>query len=197
MTPWSEVRTFEELCAVNIRFLRGELPESPGHGGPPDPETSEIQDALIELNRRGFLTTESQPGTIFSPHAKQRAYVTGLAKAPVAADIAARELYSDLIVLRFQPVADALAASETECSTFRITATVDEGCIYGALGLPEWDDLARFMEICPHIRTELIPLWSIQILDPQWGRKKYLWDTLLQPAQEGFVARWRDEEQEQ
>ena len=196
MTPWSEVRTFEELCEVNIRFLRGELPESPCHFGPPDPETSEIREALIELNRRGFLTTDSQPGILSSPHERQRAYVTGLARDPVAADIAARELYSDLIVLRFQPVA-VLGEAESDSSTFRITATVDDGCIYTALGLPDWDELAHYMEACPHIHAELIPLWSIQILDPQWGRKDYLWQTLLQPAQQGFFAKWRDQEQEQ
>jgi hypothetical protein len=52
---WSSATTLAELCEVNIRFLRGELDESPSHGGLPDSETSEILEPLIQLNERGFL----------------------------------------------------------------------------------------------------------------------------------------------
>jgi len=61
---FARARTFSDLLAANLRFLRGDLPSSPYHpGGPPDEETAPLLAALEALHmQHGLLTFESQPG---------------------------------------------------------------------------------------------------------------------------------------
>ena len=80
---WAQASSFAELAEVTIRYLRGELVESPVSIHPVDGATRTIVDDLIALNRAGFLTIGSQAG----PSGEGRddgAYVEGFAPEAVA-----------------------------------------------------------------------------------------------------------------
>jgi len=69
---FAEARTYDELLAANTAFLRGELPQTPYHLGPIDPETHALREALLELHAREFLSVCGQPA-----NANQRSFVEG------------------------------------------------------------------------------------------------------------------------
>lgn len=64
---WDSVHSVADLNKNVIRFLKGTLPHSPWHRAPINFETIPIRDALIRLNKMGFTTVESQPGTFIFP----------------------------------------------------------------------------------------------------------------------------------
>lgn len=61
---YREARTFKNLVCLNIAFLKGILNETPYHLGKIDDETIPLLSQLIELNKKGFLSTSGQPGII-------------------------------------------------------------------------------------------------------------------------------------
>jgi hypothetical protein len=82
---WREAESFEALCALGERFVRGELSHFPGWGASElDVESDALVAELARANRGGFLTTASQPGRPFAPGHDgrawgQRAFVCGFA----------------------------------------------------------------------------------------------------------------------
>lgn len=63
-TLYREATTFKNLVCLNIAFLKGILTETPYHVGPIDNETIPLLSQLIQLNKKGFLSTSGQPGII-------------------------------------------------------------------------------------------------------------------------------------
>lgn len=61
---WSDVRGIDELGAAMAGWLEGRIDSRPGYarGFGPDDETAHLVPVLARLNRRGFVTTCSQPG---------------------------------------------------------------------------------------------------------------------------------------
>src|ERR1043165_4856579 len=92
---WNQAVTFEDLCNLTVAWLKGAIDYVPGNGGPPDPETDELKDFLIDLNQKGFLTTFSQPAEVLTENGfAQRAAVDGFAKEIAAKRIAALSLFT-------------------------------------------------------------------------------------------------------
>lgn len=58
---WGEPKSLEELSRVFIRFIQGELDRLPWSDTPITAEADAIRDDLINMNRRGFFTINSQP----------------------------------------------------------------------------------------------------------------------------------------
>lgn len=58
---WGEPRSIRDVADVFIRFLTNEVTSLPWSESPITKESDEIKDELIDLNRRGFLTINSQP----------------------------------------------------------------------------------------------------------------------------------------
>ncbi|MCJ1358855.1 MAG: hypothetical protein MMC33_008855 [Icmadophila ericetorum] len=58
---WGEPRSIRDVASVFIRFLTNEVTSLPWSESPITNESDEIKDELIDLNRRGFLTINSQP----------------------------------------------------------------------------------------------------------------------------------------
>ncbi|KAL4797042.1 methylenetetrahydrofolate reductase-domain-containing protein [Aspergillus venezuelensis] len=58
---WGEPKSVRDLTDVFVRFLEGGLDRLPWSDSPITPETNAIKDPLVELNKRGFLTINSQP----------------------------------------------------------------------------------------------------------------------------------------
>lgn len=58
---FDRVRTYQDLIAVNVAFLRGEIDHTPYHGGPIDRETVPLLGKLVQVNQFGFVTVCGQP----------------------------------------------------------------------------------------------------------------------------------------
>ena len=54
---YREATTFKNLVCLNIAFLKGILNGTPYHHGPIDDETIPLLSQLIQLNKKGFLST--------------------------------------------------------------------------------------------------------------------------------------------
>jgi hypothetical protein len=65
-SPWETARSLADLAQATVAFLRGDLDQTPIHGGPPNDETDPLVPALVEMNEAGFVTTDSQPGVFDS-----------------------------------------------------------------------------------------------------------------------------------
>lgn len=168
-SPWAEAETLEDLIAVNLRWLRGEGFSHPLGGDEPDAETSEILDDLLCLNRRGLLTTFSQPADL-DDAGGQRAAVEGYATEQVARVIGAVTLHTDLLVFIYEP---------GEHGGYQVPITVWDYHPYTWCG-EAWgdEDLQWFAEYRPRAMRVLRTLWTVTAIDPKWGRKRYLWREL-------------------
>jgi methylenetetrahydrofolate reductase (NADPH) len=58
---WGQPKSFKDLSDILIRFLEGKLDRLPWSDSPITAEANAIKDKLLALNRRGFLTINSQP----------------------------------------------------------------------------------------------------------------------------------------
>jgi len=58
---WGEPTTFQEVCEVFAGFCSGEIKQSPFTEAPLALETDVIREKLVQLNKAGFLTINSQP----------------------------------------------------------------------------------------------------------------------------------------
>ncbi|KLJ13238.1 methylenetetrahydrofolate reductase (NADPH) [Blastomyces silverae] len=58
---WGEPKSLKELSEIFVRFLDGSLDRLPWSEGAVTEETEIIKPDLLELNRKGFLTINSQP----------------------------------------------------------------------------------------------------------------------------------------
>jgi hypothetical protein len=59
---WSRARSIGDLGKAMADWLEGRVPSWPGCSVGPDDETLPLVPVLARLNRRGFVTTMSQPG---------------------------------------------------------------------------------------------------------------------------------------
>ncbi|MER7487980.1 hypothetical protein ABTY20_19140 [Streptomyces sp. NPDC126497] len=60
---WRDARRIDEVGAAMADWLEGRIDERPGYGAArPDEETTHLIPVLARLNRRGWITTDSQPG---------------------------------------------------------------------------------------------------------------------------------------
>lgn len=59
---WSDARSIGDLGGAMAGWLEGRIPSHPGCSAGPDKETLPLVPVLARLNRRGYVTTMSQPG---------------------------------------------------------------------------------------------------------------------------------------
>lgn len=85
MKNWSSARTFADLVDLNVRFLRGELTETPYHLGPVDDETIPLLSRLVRVNQLGFVSIAGQPAVRLSGKGgghnyviEQKSFIEGL-----------------------------------------------------------------------------------------------------------------------
>lgn len=58
---WGEPKSIKDISEIFIKFLAGKLERLPWSDSPITAEANDIKDSLLDLNRRGFLTINSQP----------------------------------------------------------------------------------------------------------------------------------------
>lgn len=76
---YARTKSVAEFATLNVAYLMGVLPVTPGFWRQPCRETFELAEDLIELNRAGFLTEWSQP--FRSQPDAQKPYVTGMVRS--------------------------------------------------------------------------------------------------------------------
>ncbi|MBK7641466.1 MAG: hypothetical protein IPJ19_00205 [Planctomycetes bacterium] len=166
-TSWKRAQSFEGLCELGARFVEGREHSFPGWGARGlDAESLPLVPALAALNRAGFLTLASQPGTLRGVDGcEQRAFASGFCSARDARRLSAKGARcfsrgaagrAGVAVSRRDGAARVLAghnAFEEELELFR-----------GAVGSAALAELGRGV------------YWSIW--DPVWGREEWLWRRL-------------------
>lgn len=156
---WKAVRTPSDLGAMVIRWLNGEVKETPGHAGPPDRETIPLIPALTVINRGGFITDNSQ----LADEDEEGAYsavVSGFATDATLALLREAAAGTPLIV-----AACRARAHECERSSFWWRCP--------------WGNAADFWaERCPAVADEIYGCWYVTVEDPEVGRNDLLWRTV-------------------
>ncbi|KAJ1735400.1 methylenetetrahydrofolate reductase (NAD(P)H) met13 [Coemansia biformis] len=64
---WGSPASVADVCALFVRFCRGDLDSLPWSDTPLEPESVAIQELLAQINSRGFLTINSQPSCNGAP----------------------------------------------------------------------------------------------------------------------------------
>jgi hypothetical protein len=59
---WTKCSTFQDILNLQIEFLQGKIFATPYYAEPIYKETSLKSDILVEINKRGFITMDSQNG---------------------------------------------------------------------------------------------------------------------------------------
>lgn len=176
MRHWNKAASVADLGQLMADWLEGRIPRRPGYyGRRPDPETTtRLIRTLAAINRAGYVTDCSQPGSdgpgFDGARWRQRAGVTGF--------IADRALLGTLLDAArrrgLQVVLDSPAVVVTERAGQPYTQF--GGIMTGRDLHVLWDGISR--AAWAEIRTAR----QLSIIDPQWGPSDLLWDVLDQVA---------------
>lgn len=156
---WKAARTLDDLGELVIRWMNGEIKETPSHMGGPCAETIPLIPELAVMNRGGFITTNSSRADIGTED-EQSAWVCGF-----AAD-------ATLPSLR-----DTAAGTPLELGACR---RCWHECERSGLWwrCPWADELGFWSERCPALAATLECCWLVSVYDPEPGRNDLLWGTL-------------------
>ncbi|WP_332759298.1 DUF6919 domain-containing protein [Streptomyces sp. MT206] len=180
---WKSARTLADLGRRTADWLEGRLASQvgymPGYG--PDEETAELVPSLAVLNRRGFMTTCSQPGIAeighdgawWTQHAAVEGYLTDRALFQQILDAA--EALGHIVV-----VDDPHTGRRDEV----VVVTMRDGEPYTAFGArPGPRDMrALYGVLHPEARRELDGAIHLAVIAPYYGPASHraLWRSLDQ-----------------
>lgn len=170
---WGRATTLEDVGELTARWLEGDIAYHPLQFGGPDEETGPLRETLAAANRRGFVTSFSQPGApVDETGSGQRASVEGRAREDLARRLGALGLWTELLVFVF-PAGDYRHG-------YQVPVTVDGFHPFAWLGGYSGDDeLDPYAGDCSReAMGELAAAWTVKIVDPRWGREAYLWEHL-------------------
>ena len=167
---WKTAKSLEDLGELTARWLEGDEAGHPCSAeGPPDTETSLIVADLVALNRSAFVTDCSQPGQPMVDGCGQRAFVTGFCREDVARRVGALGLWTDLIVIAFPPGDEGGRCIPVTIDGYRPYSIGGFHNINAAFG--------HYAKSCgAKAVDELRSGWTVEVIDPQWGRDRYLWE---------------------
>lgn len=81
--PFYDAKTYEDMLRANVKFLRGEVENSPYYYGGVAKETKDVVEELVALHTYGFFTDDGQRGMVTDTK-RQRSYLTFFVpKSPV------------------------------------------------------------------------------------------------------------------
>lgn len=167
------IQSINDMAQHTIRFLRGEIPQSPNHLGPIADETKPYVDALVKINELGFVTTDSQPG---GRGRSQRSYLTGLCSRATAESLY-RLNQSDLVVMVYDVYSQH--TPNVDCParlSGGVPVTIDDGKPFTFVGhymndFEHWNlswTFAKANELC-----------EVTLIDPDWNRDPLTLDGLF------------------
>lgn len=178
---WAAASTLEDLAGLTARWLEGELRSEPGFSGRPNGETDALIPILAQVNRAGFLTHDSQPGSDASPGFDgaiwaQRAAVAGWIAPEHAGELVAAARDAGLIVITHDAVLKRFAwpdFSGIDVSTREGRPTCGFGNRWRKRGIE-----FNFYECSDAAIDAVIGAVQIAIVDPEYGARDRLWQVL-------------------
>ncbi len=193
----------DRLIEQTIAFLerRGSVPY---HHGPIDEETYPLVRTLVEINRNGFVTTNSQPGTPMQTYvwpdgsrheATQRSFLTGICTTPLAMFLHDRLNRTDKVIVE-RPLAFANAFDRLD----NTGATAGERWVVTLLDdkplttVGHWIDELSLWEpgISPKSSGQIaMECCAVAIMDPVWGRDALHSDGLLPQVLKALLDKGR------
>ena len=156
---WKAARALDDLGETVIRWLNGEITQTPSHMGPPAAETIPLIGELTVMNRGGLITVNSQRAGTREDRA-WTAWVCGFANDAV------------LLILREAVKGTPL----TLCACRQVHHECEQSGLWCCC---PWVDETRFWsERCPSVADDLHDSWLVTVEDPEPGRNELLWPAL-------------------
>lgn len=183
---WAQAGSLDDLCALTVRWLTGDIASQPGYCGRVDvdeDDASGLTDTLIALNRAGMLTNNSQAGWdgpgYDGAHWQQYAAVDGFANTATVEWLCDVTAGTGLVV-RFdgggQPVTFREGEEFTWFGRERSGRDLrDEWTGFGICGVGAVEDV--------------VAAFAVVVFDPAPGRNDRLWPLLRGAAERRAVAR--------
>lgn len=157
---WRGARTLADVGTLTASWLRGDLTETPGHGGPPEDETVPLIPLLSAVNHAGFITDCSQPAEAGRDDVLNTAWVDGFS--------------AEAVVLRLRDITAGTLLVMTACHGRHHEHA-------GAAHLTRClrrEVLGFYRDCCPQAAGEIRDAWYVSIEDPEPGRNDRLWPAL-------------------
>ena len=165
---WKSARTMDDLGELVIRWLNGELTETPDHMGPPEAETIPLIPALTMINRGGFITVMSQLAKTHGEQARNT-WVDGFATDAVLERMRGAVAGTPLILGACRRRVHGHARNDhwwaRRCQWRMVTGYWAEGC--------------------PAVADQLRGCWLVSVEDPEPGRNRLLWGALARALSGG------------
>lgn len=175
---WLKASTLADACALTAAWIEGIIAFFPGSFDSIENESKPITAELVEINRLGLWTQESQPGED-RPGWRQREFVHGLCEEVTAKKLEELSNRTDLVTLSFRP-------GTSSAGLIPATVSLEAGAslhLGQSLSLcdPESDAMGILLE---HTTKDLAVvatgLWEVQIFDPVWGRTGQLFPGIIE-----------------
>lgn len=166
---WRSAQTWDDLGALTVAWLLRTLKQTPGHLGPPDPETIPLIPTLVMANAAGFVTTSSQ-------QAGSGGYYGGAWEAWVSG------LVPDHLMPALRIAITGTRLRLCACRG-RQHGEHPKGC--GC----SWDyDTDWYPSRCPQLAHEIRQAWGVVVTDPVPDDNSVLWPVLERFAELVEVA---------
>jgi hypothetical protein len=161
---WKAAPTLDDLAELVVRYLNGDIKQTPSYMGPVEAETLPIIAELTLINRGGFITENSQYG---DDCPWGNAWVDGFATDHVLARMIDAAAGTPLVVAACDPFHHEHKRAEhlVRCVRRELVGYWKDGC----------PNVAGFgLDAC----------WFVSVEDPQVGRND-LWGTLARALSVG------------
>jgi hypothetical protein len=188
---WRRAESFDDLLRLNVLFLQGKLAVHPGLVPQPEAlvegqslleeETTGLVDDLVLLNRLGFFTSFSQPGSYERGKAyviEQRAAIAGCATPDFANRVLRRVKDRDIVVFREEQSTRVAVTRQSQSQ--RATGSLKPCTWLGRASLPPEMLDGR---IGPEALKEWRRCVPLAAYDRKWRRNTHLWPALVAAAE--------------
>ena len=176
---WARAQSLAELGELTALWLEERIVAHPSYGDLA-PETFSLVALLALLNRAGFVTTSSQPGSRehigYGPaHWAQRPAIEGITDTVTASRLCAAATAAGLH-LTTAPA----TATLPQVAGKALTVTTRNGKPYTVFGPATWPAVRELFRGCdnPALEGELRAAWQVTIADLRFEPADLLWRTL-------------------
>ncbi len=177
---WRQARCLEDVAELTARWLEGSVRVSPSYGGRPHAETQELMPLLVDLNRAGVLTSQSQPGYVGEgadgARWEQRAGLEGFCHEDLAESLVRTASAMGMYVTAY----DRSGRLWDDHMLDELIVTTRDGEPHTAFG--RWQGVhdleVDYGRLHQRVVRDLRDSCQIAVVDPQWGRTGVLQEAL-------------------
>jgi hypothetical protein len=169
---WRTATTLDELGELTARWLEGTLLYQPAYlAARPDRETRSLITVLAAVNRRGFVTRNSQPARPLVNGFGQRAWLCGFVSQAAVRELEDLVLTTGLVLLATPPA--------LQCTVdVPITMMAGRATTHGGQHLDGAGIRFLYGADTPEAVGTLTRAWQVDLFDPEWGENSRLWAAL-------------------